>query len=141
MGAARRATTPRVRRFGDRPDRIGGVTNSHPRFLQGAYPFEGQGLEDPVPLDGGSVSYKVPSDRRAQLVYFRGGNSTDQLVYAALARDGEVMRLFPMGAKESTHVPLRVVEDLRPDTTLDVRLAAPEGLTGTVVVDVGIIES
>ena len=74
-------------------------------------------------------------------MYFRGGNSSDELVYAVLTRDDEAMRLFPMGAKESTHVPLRVVEDLRPDTTLAVRLAAPEGVTGTVVVDVGIIES
>lgn len=42
-----------------------------PRFLQGAFEFEGRGLTEPTPLDGG-LSYTVPSDRRGQLAYFRG---------------------------------------------------------------------
>jgi assimilatory nitrate reductase catalytic subunit len=114
--------------------------NSQPRFLQGAFSFEGRGLTEPVALDGG-LAYTVPSDRRAQLVYFRGGNSSAELIYALLARDGEPMRYFPIGARAACHVPLRVVEDLAPDTELAVLLAAPEQVTGTLVVDIGIIES
>jgi len=51
------------------------------------------------------------------------------------------MRYFPIGARAACHVPLRVVEDLAPDTELAVLLAAPEQVTGTLVVDIGIIES
>jgi assimilatory nitrate reductase catalytic subunit len=38
------------------------------------------------------------------------------------------------------HVPLRVVEDLDSGTTLELHLAAPEGVTGTAVVDLGLVE-
>ena len=51
------------------------------------------------------------------------------------------MRYFPIGARGACHVPLRVVEDLAPDTELAVQIAAPEQATGTLVVDIGIIES
>jgi len=114
--------------------------NSQPRFLQGVFGFEGRGLTEPTALDGG-LAYTVPPDRRAQLVYFRGGNSSAQLIYALLVRGGEPMRYFPIGAQGACHVPLRVVEDLPPDTELAVHLAAPERATGTLVVDIGIIES
>jgi len=114
--------------------------NSQPRFLQGAFAFEGHGLTEPVALDG-ALGYTVPSDRRAQLVYFRGGNSCAELIYALLMRGGEPMRYFPIGAQAACHVPLRVVEDLAPDTELAVHVAAPDGAAGTIVVDVGIIES
>lgn len=114
--------------------------NSQPRFLQGTYSFEGHGLDNPSVLDG-DLSYTVPASRRAQLVYFRGGNSSEEMISVALVRDGEPMRLFPIGAKADTHVALRVVEDLAPDTRLDVQVAAPESTTGHVVVDIGIVES
>ena len=113
---------------------------SHPRFLQGAFPFVGAGLDSPVKLDGGPT-YKVPADRRAQLVYFRGGNSTDELICVSLVRDGEPMRLFPLGARAGTHVALRVVEDLLPDTEIEIHVAAPEGMSGTAIVDIGVVES
>ena len=114
--------------------------NSQPRFLQGVFSFEGRGLTEPTALDGGLV-YTVPPDRRAQLVYFRGGNSSAELVYVLLVRGGEPLRYFPIGARGDCHVPLRVVEDLAPNTELAVQIAAPERATGTLVVDVGIIES
>lgn len=57
-----------------------------------------------------------------------------------LVRDGATMRYFPISAKGSTHVSLRVVEDLLSDSVLEVYLGAPMGLTGTVVVDVGLVE-
>jgi hypothetical protein len=114
--------------------------HSRPRFLQGAFPFTGAGLDSPGGLDGG-LSYKVPADRRAQLVYFRGGNSTDELIYVRLLRDGEPMRLFPLGARAGTHVALRVVEDLLPGTEIEIDVAAPAGTSGTAIIDVGLVES
>jgi hypothetical protein len=37
-------------------------------------------------------------------------------------------------------VALRVVEDLLGDTVLELFIAAPSGCTGTVVVDLGLVE-
>jgi hypothetical protein len=108
------------------------------RFLQGVCDFAGEGLTEPVPLPG--MSYTVPAGATAQPVYFRGGNSADELVYVLLRRDGLPMRYFPIAARGAEHVSLRVVEDLLADTVLDLALAAPKGATGTVVVDVGLIE-
>ncbi|GAB7190506.1 hypothetical protein NUM3379_12120 [Kineococcus sp. NUM-3379] len=112
---------------------------STPRFLQGAHTFTGAGLEKPVPLEG-APTYTVPAGSRAQAVYFRGGNSTDEMVSAVLLRDGVPMRWFPVGARGAVHVPLRVVEDLEAPTVLEVRVAAPEGCTGTFVLDLGLVE-
>jgi assimilatory nitrate reductase catalytic subunit len=58
-----------------------------------------------------------------------------------LTRDGKPLRYFPIGAKASVHVPLAVVEDIFPESKLEVLVAAPEGVTGTVVVDFGLLES
>jgi len=57
-----------------------------------------------------------------------------------LMRDGQPMRYFPIAAKGAEHVPLAVVEDLSPDTKLDVFIGAPQGTQGTVVIDVGLLE-
>ena len=110
-----------------------------PRFLNGVYAFTGQGLTRPLPLDD-RLAYAVPGDRRAQLIYFRAGNSADALVSVLLMRDGRPMRHFPVGAKAACHVPLVVVEDLHPETRIEVCIAAPEGVSGEVVLDVGLIE-
>ena len=74
------------------------------------------------------------------MIYLRAGNSADKLVSLVLLRDGVPMRLFPIGAQNSVHVPLAVVEDLQPDTVISLGLAAPEGLTGHVVLDMGLVE-
>jgi hypothetical protein len=110
-----------------------------PRFLQGVFPFKGGGLDKPVPLDG-KLAYKVPSDKRAQLIYLRAGNSSAELVYLVLTRDDKPMRYFPIGAKSSDHVALVVTEDIFPDTKLDVLLAAPSGASGDLVIDIGLLE-
>ena len=81
------------------------------RFLQGIYPFEGAGLEKPVPISE-QLSHLVPDGVISQALYFRGGNSSDQLIIVVLMRDGVPMRYFPIGAKSDVHVPLRVVEDI-----------------------------
>jgi hypothetical protein len=44
-----------------------------PRFLQGLFPF-----------------------KRAQLIYLRAGNSSGELVYLLLTRDGKPMRSVPV---------------------------------------------
>jgi assimilatory nitrate reductase catalytic subunit len=112
---------------------------SRPRFLQGVYPFEGKGIESPFPIDP-ALSYEVPPGVITQPVYFRGGNTSAELIYVVLVRDGKPMRYFPIGAKGDVHVPLRVVEDLDGGTVLELHLAAPEGVTGAAVIDVGLVE-
>jgi hypothetical protein len=112
---------------------------SIPRFLQGAFDFEGSGLATPVPIHG-SLRYTVPAGAVTQPVYFRGGNSCDEMVAVVLFRDGTPMRYFPIAAQGATHVALRVVEDLLGDTVLELWIAAPAGCSGTVVVDLGLVE-
>lgn len=113
--------------------------SSTPRFLQGVHPFTGAGLEKFAPLEG-LAPYTVPDGARGQAVYFRGGNSTDEMIVVALLHDGVAMRLFPIAARGSVHVPLRIVEDVEAPSTLELRVGAPDGLTGTVVVDLGLVE-
>src|SRR5580700_9561693 len=109
-----------------------------PKFIQGVYSFKGVGLEAPVVLT--DAHYTVPSDKRAQLTYLRAGNSTPELIYLVLHRDGKAMRYFPIGAKAGVHVPLVIVEDLHPETRLELLVGAPEGVHGSVVVDIGLVE-
>jgi len=113
--------------------------SSHPRLLQGIYQFEGDGLQTPSLLDP-ALTYTVPAGNEAQFVYFRGGNSSPELVCAIVMRDGTPMRYFPMGARASTHVALRVVEDLLAETRIEIHLAAPAGTSGHVFIDVGLVE-
>jgi hypothetical protein len=112
---------------------------STPRFLQGPFTFHGKGYDSPALLDA-SLRYVVPAGSITQPVYFRGGNTTDELITVVLMRDGAPMRYFPIGAKDAVHMPLRVVEDLIADTALEVFVAAPDGLSGTVFVDIGLVE-
>jgi assimilatory nitrate reductase catalytic subunit len=112
---------------------------STPRFLQGVFPITGEGLAKPGPIDA-ALRYTVPAGASAQALYFRGGNSTGELVYALLLRDGAPMRWFPIGAKGDVHVPLRVVEDLPGGTVVELHAAAPEGVSGDLVVDLGLVE-
>jgi assimilatory nitrate reductase catalytic subunit len=113
--------------------------SSVPRFLQGILPFTGHGLEKPAPLDP-PLRYQVPDGVSAQAVYLRGGNSSDELVCLVLVRDGTPMRYFPVAARGATHVTLRVLEDLEAGATVELHLAAPEGTTGYVVADLGLVE-
>jgi len=108
-------------------------------FRQGVFAFEGQGLEKPVRVDD-ALGYIVPFGSTTQVVYFRGGNFSDTLITVVLLRDGVPMRYFPIGAQGSIHVPLRVVEDLDGGTELELLVAAPEGVNGSVVIDFGMVE-
>jgi len=112
---------------------------SEPAFIQGVYPFTGAGLENPQPLSAEATTFVTPSDRFVQPTYVRAGNSSDAMVYLVLRRDEQPIRYFPIAAQGNAHVALAVVEELPPDTKLDVLIAAPEGVTGYVVVDVGLV--
>ena len=108
-------------------------------FLQGIYSFEGAGLDKPAPLSA-ELTHVVPDGVISQALYFRGGNSTDELITIVLMRDGVPMRYFPIGAKSDVHVPLRVVEDIEGGSVIELALVAPIGLSGTVVIDLGLVE-
>jgi assimilatory nitrate reductase catalytic subunit len=115
------------------------MIDSKPRFLQGVFAFTGAGYEH-AELLSDSMVYIVPPDKRAQLIYLRAGNSSANMVYLALMQNGALMRLFPVAGGGATHVPLAVVEDLEPDTKIEIFLGAPKGAMGTAVIDLGIIE-
>ena len=108
-------------------------------FLQGIYSFQGAGMEKPVPIHSELLHY-VPDGVVNQTLYFRGGNSSPELIAVVLLRNGVPMRYFPIGAKSDVHVPLRVVEDIEGGTAIELHVAAPEGVSGTVVVDLGMVE-
>jgi hypothetical protein len=113
--------------------------SSRPVFLQGVYDFEGRGMHEPFLLHP-RLKYTVPVGNEAQFVYFRGGNTTPELACVIVMRDGEPMRYFPIGARSTTHVALRVVEDLLAETLIELHLAAPAGAAGQLVIDVGLME-
>ncbi|WP_232797136.1 molybdopterin oxidoreductase family protein [Blastococcus atacamensis] len=130
---------PPARSTSARPGTRRTPVKSTPRFLQGVFPITGEGLAKPGPVDP-ALRYTVPAGCSAQALYFRGGNATGELVYVLLVRDGEPMRWFPIGAKADTHVPLRVVEDLPGGSVVELHAAAPEGVVGEIVVDLGLVE-
>lgn len=109
------------------------------RFLQGVFPFLGRGIYEPAPLND-ALCYRVPRGRSAEVLYFRAGNLSDDLIYFALIANGAPIRYFPVGPKNDIHVPLAIVESYGAGTRIEVALAAPSGLAGTIVVDVGIVE-
>ena len=108
-------------------------------FLQGIYQFQGLGMEKPAPIHS-ELSHYVPDGVVNQTLYFRVGNSSSELVAVVLMRNGVPMRYFPIGARSDVHVPLRVVEDIDGGSAVELYLAAPEGVKGTVVIDLGMVE-
>ena len=111
------------------------MRESTPRILTGMYAFDGRGYDTPVAL---GVTYSVPGDRRAQMIYFRAGSSASEMVAVVLTRDGTPMRVFPIGAKGAVHIP--VVVYLAPVTTRQGLSAARAGAGGTLALDVGMVE-
>jgi assimilatory nitrate reductase catalytic subunit len=108
-------------------------------FLQGIFAFEGLGVDKPATISD-ELSHVVPDGVINQTLYFRGGNSCDELVTVVLMRDGVPMRYFPIAARGDVHVPLRVVEDIDGGSVVELRLLAPLGVTGTLVADLGMVE-
>ena len=110
-----------------------------PAFIQGLFSFKGRGLAQGASFDP-PVQYKIPADKRAQTVYFRAGNASGEMIYLILTSNGRPMRYFPIGAKGATHVPLAVLEDLTPGSTVEILIAAPEEVSSSVVLDIGFME-
>jgi len=110
-----------------------------PFFLNGTYAFTGTGLGMGASLMP-PLAYTVSSDKRSQMIYLRAGNSADALIAVHLVRGGKSFRTFPVGAKAAIHVSLAVVEDLEPESSLDVLVSAPDGVSGHVVLDIGFME-
>lgn len=110
-----------------------------PRFLQGVFPCVGYGIYESVPLND-ALSYVVPQNHVARIQYFRAGNPSEDLIYLTLNIDGKPARFFPVGPKSDLHVPLAIIEPHPPGTRIEIAFAAPRGMTGTVIVDVGLTE-
>jgi hypothetical protein len=110
-----------------------------PAFIQGLFACVGHGLGHPRSFNP-PVIYEVPADKRSQVIYFRAGNPSPELIYLVLIARGSPMRYFPVGAKGAIHVPLAVIEDLSPGTRVEVLVAAPEGPKLSVLLDVGFME-
>jgi len=108
-------------------------------FIQGVFSFEGRGLERPAALRP-DAAYNVPPDKRAQLIYLRAGNPEPELIYLLVSLNGRPCRYFPVGARAGLHIPLAIVEDLPPEGRLEVTVGAPEGLRGSVMLDMGLVE-
>ena len=109
------------------------------KFVQGMFAFEGRGLESPVSFEP-KAAYQVSSDKRAQPIYCRVGNPTAQFLYVILRCNGKPMRMFPCGGNSGIHIPLAVIDDVLPDSILELVIAAPEGLSGKVMLDFGLVE-
>jgi hypothetical protein len=110
-----------------------------PAFIQGLFAFEGLGLDRPMAFAVRAV-YQVPSDKRAQTVYFRAGNPAAEMIYLVLTAAGRAMRYFPVGAKGAIHVPLAVIEDISPGTEVEILIAGPAGIKASVLIDAGFVE-
>jgi len=122
-----------------RVERLVRTRAATPRFLQGVFPFAGRGLFDPVTVDD-SLDYTVPAGTTTEILYFRAGNWSDDLIYFTIYADSVPIRYFPVAPKGDCHVSLAIVDPHRPGTRLSVVIAAPRNITGTVIVDVGLIE-
>ena len=111
---------------------------SSTRFLQGIFDFERSGLHEPFLLDR-RLSYTVPAGNEAQFVYFRGGNSSSELVCANAMRDGSrcaTSRSAPRATRTSRCASSRTCSPRR----RSMHLAAPAGASGQIVIDVGLVE-
>ena len=126
------------RRVSRSPRRRANHVPSQNKFLQGVYPFRGLGIDKPELLHP-ELTFVVPDGFVAQALYFRGGNTSDELVSVVLMQDGVPMRYFPIGAKGDVHVPMRVVEDVEGGSALEIHAAAAVGVSGYLVVDLGMV--
>jgi hypothetical protein len=100
-------------------------------LLQKIAAFEGRGLHSPAPLD---LTYTVPQGCTAGVQYVGAGNTSDGMVNVTLLKNGETMRHFPIAAGGAMHVPLSIVDDLRPGTAIEIVAAAEDA--GTLILDV-----
>ena len=104
-------------------------------LLQKITDIEGLDLHAPAPLE---LTFTVPQGCAAGVQYVRAGNTSPGMVNITLLKNGKTMRHFPISGGGATHVPLSIVEDLRPGTGVEVGAAAERA--GTLLPDIGILE-
>ena len=117
----------------------GPSSDAYPVFLQGVFPFLGNGLMEPFLLHP-EVTYTVPDGSVATLEYFRAGNASDQMIYLSVVGNGRVRRYFPISPQGDSHVSLAIREAIPAGTRIEIHVAAARGVLGTVVVDAGFLE-
>ena len=104
-------------------------------LLQKITEIEGKGLDSPEDLN---LTYTVPQGCTAGVQYVRAGSTAPGMANITLLQNGKVMRYVPVAAGSATHVPLAIVDELRPGTEVSIAVAAEE--PGTLILDVGILE-
>ena len=97
-------------------------------------------MHNPYPLSGESDLHGSRRQAQSARLFPRG-----QLVGGIDLRHADARRVSPCGCFLSArgadvHVALAVVEDLMSGTKLEAYLAAPEGVSGSVVLDIGMVE-
>lgn len=115
------------------------IPGSQPRFLQGVFPFVGKGIYESIPVEH-DLECTVPAGYQARVLYVRLGNHSDDLIYLTLTANEAPIRYFPVGPQSALHIPLVIQETHAPGTKLSFRLAAERGVSGTLILDVGIEE-
>ncbi len=112
---------------------------ARPLFLQGVFPFVGAGWYTSGLLNPNLI-YTVPGGKQARLLYLRAGNLSEAMIYLSIMRDTQPMRYFPIRAGGDAHITLAITEDLPTGSRMEVHFAAPDGLSGSIVLDVGFVE-
>lgn len=106
-------------------------------LLQKIFTYEGTGL-DAQPSLIEDLAYTVAQGCTSGVQYVRAGNASEGMALVTLMKNGEAMRLFPISAGGTVHVPLAIVDDLKPGTDITVLVSGES--SGTVVLDIGILE-
>jgi hypothetical protein len=114
-------------------------TSTTTRLIQSVFAFTGAGFTSPVTLTP-RLKYEVPARTTSTLIYLRAGNSSAELIYLQLTRNKKPMRLFPIGAKSAIHVTLAIVEEIGPETELEIHVGAAINTSGFLVLDMGLNE-
>jgi hypothetical protein len=104
-------------------------------LLQTIIDIEGEGLDSPKALN---LTYTVPQGCTAGVQYVRAGSTAPGMANITLLQNGKVMRYVPVAARSAMHVPLAIVDELRPGT--EIAIAAAAEASGTLILDIGILE-
>ena len=95
------------------------------------------GLDRPVSLRP-EITYKVPFDKRAQLIYLRAGNSLGEMIYLVLSRGKTAPCAISRSARRAPSTfSWRSWRTSIPESVLDLSVGAPEGQSASVVIDIG----
>jgi assimilatory nitrate reductase catalytic subunit len=113
---------------------------SSPRFLQGVFPITGRGLAKPGPIDPAAEVHGARTGSRPGACTSAAATPPASWSTSCCCATASRCAGSRSGAKGDVHVPLRVVEDLTGGTVVELHAAAPEGVTGELVIDLGLVE-